>query len=327
MPDLDLRTLPKAHLHLHLEAAIRPATLAELGQRHGVRIPDTVGRNRSWAELVELYAAIVAVLRTEADLARLVDEVVADNAAEGVVWLEPTLFAPPYRAIFGDDHATVHAVSGMLQDACRRHGTAGGLVLIADRMLDPAEAVVQARVAADFAGVVVAFGLANYEVGYPGRLFREAFEVARLAGLQLVPHAGEMTGPEEVREALDVLGANRIAHGISAVEDASLVARLAREQICLDVCPSSNVDLGFAPSWESHPLKFLLEAGVPCSLNADDPAMIGVGILEEYKRCHVRLGLDIDKLARIARASVQFSAASDDHKRAVVQGIEQWAAA
>jgi adenosine deaminase len=141
-----------------------------------------------------------------------------------------------------------------------------------------------------------------------------------------VPHAGELEGPVSVRGALDVLGADRIQHGVRAVEDPELVRRLADVQVCLDVCPTSNVMLSVVPDLRSHPLPDLFAAGVPCSINADDPLLFGTGLLDEYELARRELGFDDADLARIATTSIDASGAPPDVKRRTRSRIGAWLA-
>jgi adenosine deaminase len=198
---------------------------------------------------------------------------------------------------------------------------------VADRTRDVAEAEELAQLAASRAeSGVVAFGLANDEVGHPPEPFAKAFRMATEAGLISAPHAGELVGAESVRGALDTLHARRIAHGVRAIEDPELVARLVAEQICLDVCPTSNLLLAVVPSLDAHPLKRLVEAGVRCTLNGDDPLLFGPGLLEEYQLARDVLDLTDDQLAFVARCSVQDSGAPAELIATAVTKIEEWAA-
>src|SRR5262249_49773768 len=156
--------------------------------------------------------------------------------------------------------------------------------------------------------------------------FAAAFEVARAAGLIAAPHAGELLGAASVRSALDVLGARRIAHGVRAIEDPSLIERLGTEEVCLDVCPTSNVQLSVTPSLEQHRLRALLDAGVAVSLNADDPVLFDCGLLGEYELAREVWGCDDATLARIARTSIQASGAPNSLKRAAAAEIDAWLA-
>lgn len=173
---------------------------------------------------------------------------------------------------------------------------------------------------------MVAFGLANDEAAAPPELFAEAFSIARAAGLLSTPHAGEHRGPDSVLGALDSLGADRIQHGVRAAEDPGLVGRLAHQQVCLDVCPTSNVQLLVVPDMGSHPLPELLRAGVPCSINADDPLLFTTGLLDEYELCRSALRCSDEALAACARASMEHSGAPAALKLSAGQGIDRWLA-
>jgi adenosine deaminase len=171
---------------------------------------------------------------------------------------------------------------------------------------------------------VVAFGLAGDEARYSPEPFAEAFTIARDAGLISAPHAGELAGPASVRAALDALGAQRIAHGVRAVEDPALLARLAAEGVVLDVCPTSNLALGVVESLSAHPLPMLLHAGVRCTLNADDPLLFGPGLLEEYATARTTLALTDHQLAATARTSIEASGAPHTIVEKAITLIGDW---
>ncbi|MBB1024423.1 adenosine deaminase family protein, partial [Dietzia sp. DQ12-76] len=151
----------------------------------------------------------------------------------------------------------------------------------------------------------------------------EAFAIAREAGLGVVPHAGELAGPEEVRSALG-LGVDRIQHGVRAVEDPRVVEELAASGVCLDVCPSSNVILGVYPTLAEHPLPTLLDAGVRCSIGADDPLLFGVDVVDEYVLAHEQMGIPEAGLAGCARASIDSSFAPADLKLDALARVDSW---
>ena len=318
-----LAPLPKAHLHLHLEGAMRPRTLAELCRSQGTALPVFSARYGTFADFQELYLVARHALRSVDLLVRLVDEVVADAADDGAVWIEPAVHLPGHRGLGSDAE-----ILDILVDAGRRASEATGVgvgwLLSCDRTLPPELALDQATLAAHAGDAVVSFGLANDEAAGVPEPFAPAFAVARAAGIISAPHAGEHGGPDSVRGALDALGADRIQHGVRAVEDAGLVTRLAQDRVCLDVCPTSNVSLSVVPTLEAHPLPTLLDAGVDCSINADDPLLFGAGLLDEYVLCRERLGLDDSALAACARTSVDYSGAPDDARAVARSAIDDW---
>ena len=320
----DLAALPKGHLHLHMEAAMRPGTLAELAAEHGVPVPE-IGAFGDFSAFEATYEATTGVLRREADVRRLLRELIEDARADGAWYVEPALYAPAHRERFGSDEEVVELVIDGLRAAGAELGVGVGLMIAGDRMTDPAECEEQARIAARHAGEgVVSFGLASDERGHPPRPFAEAFRIARAAGLISAPHAGELAGPESVEGALHALGADRVQHGVRAIESPDLIRNLAERGTCLDVCPTSNAALGVYPRIADHPLPDLLAAGVRCSLNADDPLLFGCGLLEEYEICRTEMGLGDAELAAIAAVSLEASGTSPELIRRGVAAIREW---
>lgn len=328
----DLRRLPKAHLHLHLDGALRPSTLAELTAERGLAPPvlPADGGPTTFAAFTEAITATHGLLADERALPRLVTEVVEDAAADGAVWIEVSVWPGVFGA--GADPSGGRWAEGWVElvldagrAAGRRLGVGFALMLAANRHEEPAAAVEVARLAGRFAPQgVVSFGLDGDEAAHPPSPFAPAFAVARASGLRCTPHAGELAGPASVAAALDELGADRIGHGVRAVEDPALVERLARAGTCLDVCPTSNVRLGVVPDLAHHPLPALLAAGVPCSINADDPLLFGCSLLGEYERGRHDLGLDDATLADVAATSIRASAAPADVVERARRDIEAW---
>ena len=323
-PSRDLASLPKGHLHLHLEAAIRPETLTAMGDEMGIVVP-MVNDFSDFTEFSQTYRGLLAVLSRAENLFRLIDEAVKDAAAQGVVYLELGVSPHFYAETFGSTQAALEAMLERAAVAGGHHNVAVGYMVTVDRTESVEVAVEYARLAARYAGQgVVSLGLANDERGYPAELFEEAFAIAKAAGLMSTPHAGELVGPESVRNAITALGADRILHGVRAIEDAELVAELAASGICLDVCPTSNLLLSVVPSLEEHPLIHLLDAGVRCSINADDPILFGPDILAEYELCREVLGLSDQQLAACALSSIECTAAPESVKTKAKADIEAW---
>lgn len=279
----------------------------------------------SFAAFMDTIAAAGQMLQTERNLRRVVREIVEDSAAQGAVWIEPSMWPGLLGGRLGPDEAAVDVVLDAGRAAAREYGVGFGLIIAANRDRGPDEAVSLARLAASrVQDGVVGLGLDGNEANHPPAPFSDAFRVARDSGLLAVPHAGELAGPDSVVDALDVLGADRILHGVRAVEDAEVVARLADTGTCLDVCPTSNVMLSVVTSLEEHPLSALMDQGVPCSVNADDPLLFATDLLDEYRRCRDSLQLTDFQLAAIARTSLEASAAPSDVIRESGRGIDRW---
>jgi aminodeoxyfutalosine deaminase len=152
---------------------------------------------------------------------------------------------------------------------------------------------------------VVALGLAGTEAGHPPEPFEPWFSRARAAGLHSVPHAGETAGPESIWGALRVLGAERLGHGVRAVEDEGLLEYLVEQRIPLEVCPTSNIRLGVYPSFEAHPLRRLVEAGAVVTINTDTPAVFGITLSDEFALLRTRFGLDCATIAKVASNAME----------------------
>jgi adenosine deaminase len=335
-PSRPLDRLPKAHLHLHFTGSMRHETLVELADLHGVRLPDALRESwpprlkatdeKGWFRFQRLYDAARSVLRTEADVRRLVFETLADEAAEGSGWLEIQVDPSGYAGRFGGITAFTDLVLDALQEASAATGVGVALVIAANRTRHPLDARTLARLAAQYAGRgVVGFGLSNDERRGRPEEFARAFGIARRAGLASVPHGGELCGPESVRGCLDALGATRIGHGIRVAEDPALVERIADARVPLEVCPSSNLALGVYPELAAIPLRKLFESGVQIALGADDPLLFGVRLTEQY-RLAAELGFNDAELAELARMSVRSSHAPDDVRAQLLAGIDAWLA-
>lgn len=271
-----------------------------------------------------LYFAACRVLTGPDELFRLFRELAEDAAASGAVWVEPHVDSGLHAGRLGTDDEVFDLFLAAAAAAEETTGVGVGLLVSADRTLDPAVGVEQARRAARHAGHgVVAFGLANDEA-YPPEPFADAFAIARSAGLIRAPHAGELGGPDSVRGALDALHADRLGHGVRAVEDPALVRRLADEDVCCDVCPSSNLRLGLYPSIERHPVGTLIDAGVPLTLNGDDPLMFGSSLVDEYRLVRDGWSLGDEAMAAIARTSIERSGLPDDRKHVAFNAIATW---
>ncbi len=332
-----LAALPKAHLHLHFTGAMRHATLVELAAGHGIRLPPALTDDwpprlrgtdeRGWFRFQRLYDTARSVLRTDADVRRLLTETAEDERAEGSRWLEIQVDPDGYAARFGGITAVTELVLDAAAQAAASTGVGIGVIIAANRTRHPLEARTLARLAAQYAGRgVTGFGLSNDERRGPARQFAPAFRIAERAGLLLVPHGGELAGPASVLACLDDLHADRIGHGVRAAEDPAAVKRLAAEGVTCEVCPSSNVALGIAPAPEQVPLRRLFEAGVPVALGADDPLLFGPRLLAQYQVARAVHGFTDAELADLARTSVTSSAAPGPVRAGLLSGIDAWLA-
>lgn len=333
-----LDQLPKAHLHLHLTGAMRHSTLVDLARTHRVHLPAALveewppelsgADERGWFRFQRLYDTARSVLRTPADMQRLLTEIAEDERAEGSRWLEIQIDPSGYAGRFGGLTPTVELVLAAAADATALTGVGIAVVIAANRTRHPLDARTLARLAVQYAGRgVTGFGLSNDERRGRAEDFAPAFRIAVRGGLLAVPHGGELVGPESVRACLDELHADRIGHGVLAAIDDGLVKRLASQAVTLEVCPSSNVALGIATRTRDVPVRRLFEAGVPIALGADDPLLFGSRLVAQYGIARRQHGFTDAELADLARMSVLGSAAPDAVRLDVLAGIDTWLAA
>lgn len=330
-----LPALPKAHLHLHFTGSMRHRTVVELAAAQGIRLPDALtsawppqlsaADEKGWFRFQRLYDIARSVVRSEAAVRRLVLEAAEDDAAEGSRWLELQVDPSGYAAAFSGITAFTELVLDAAAEATRATGVHVALIIAANRTRHPLDARTLARLAAQYADQgVVGFGLSNDERRGDARSFAAAFRIAQRAGLLAVPHAGELKGADSVWSCLDVLHADRLGHGVRAVEDPALVDHLGQAGTTLEVCPSSNVALGLYGGAEEVPLRGLFEAGVPLALGADDPLLFGSRLLEQYEVARTVHGFTDAWLAELARMSVRGSAAPDDARQTLLAEIDAW---
>ncbi|MGW5350684.1 adenosine deaminase [Streptomyces sp. NPDC004031] len=334
----DVRKLPKAHLHLHFTGSMRPATLLELADRHGVRLPDALTSGeppklratdeRGWFRFQRLYDAARSCLRTPDDIHRLVREAAQEDAADGSGWLEiqvdPTSYAPRLGGLI----PTLEVILDAVHTASRDTGVGMAVIVAANRMKHPLDARTLARLAVRYTDQgVVGFGLSNDERRGLARDFDRAFAIARDGGLLAAPHGGELAGPASVRDCLDDLHAQRVGHGVRAAEDPHLLRRLADTGVTCEVCPASNVALGVYDKPEDVPLRTLYDAGVPLALGADDPLLFGSRLAAQYEIARDVHGFTDAELAELARQSVRASRAPQEVRERLLGDIDAWAAA
>jgi aminodeoxyfutalosine deaminase len=327
--------LPKAELHVHHVGSASPRIVAELAARHEGNTPVPADpallakyfEFRDFAHFVEIYLSVVDLIRDPEDVRILTYEVARELARQQVRYAELTI--TPYSHVKRGMPAPVFCEA--IEDARVRAESELGIVLRwcfdipGEAGLPAAEETL--RIALDERpDGLVSFGLGGPEIGVPRPQFKPYFDKARAAGLRSVPHAGETTGPSTIWDAIRELGAERIGHGISAVHDPELLVYLAEHRIPLEVCPTSNVRTRAVPAIEEHPLRLLVDAGVPVTINSDDPPMFGTTLNDEYAVAAELLDLDEDGLRRLAKAAVDASFLPAEEKRRLAAEIDAYRA-
>ena len=328
--------LPKAELHVHHVGSASIRTVAELATRHEGSTsvpndPELLARYFDFTDFghfIKIYLSIVDLLRTPEDIWTLTHDVAHDLAAQNVRYAELTL--TPYTSIRAGIAA--EAFCEAVEDARRTAEEELDLTLRwcfdipGELGVEGADATIDTALRLRPDGLV-SFGLGGPEAGVPRQQFAPHFAQAQAAGLHSVPHAGESTGPETIWDSLRHLGAERIGHGIAAVLDPKLMEYLAAKGVVLEVCPTSNVRTRSVLSLAEHPLPALVEAGVPITINSDDPPMFDTTLNQEYEVARELLGLDDDGVADLARTAVRASFADDQVKVAILAEIDAYAGA
>jgi len=328
----DITTVPKVELHVHLNGSITEATASVLARRHGAdpdkalrlidgRYPD---HYLNFEGFLDTYLAANEFVRTPDDLELVASEFARAQAAQNIVYSE---------AIFT---AMIYVRNGMeptaMWAALRRGLVAAGpstrVALVVDAIRDfgrqEAEATLRLVEVAD--APIVGLGLTGIEDTVPIEEFLAFREEGRRLGLGFEVHAGEMGPPASIAASLDVLDADRIGHGVAAIRDPALLARLVRDRVVLDVCPSSNVALGLYPSLEAHPVAAFWHAGVNMTISSDDPAFFHTTLTDELRHVVRLAGLSRDDVAELQRRAARHSFASPEAKDGFLGEIEAWVA-
>ena len=324
-----LQEVPKAELHVHLEGSILPATLLTLAKRNNVALPVTTleemkqwFKYRNFRHFIEIYVAISSCLKTAEDYEQIVYEFGATMARQHIRYAEATFSACTHRYTLGIPHDVYF--TGLTRGRERAKQDFGVEInWIFDIVRDVAEGPGMSQRADYTLAVakesmhdgVVALGLGGLEVGYPPEWFAKWFEQGKAAGLHSIPHAGETEGPASIWGAIRALGAERIGHGVRAIEDPELVAYLAEKQIPLEVCPTSNIRLGVYPSLQEHPFPRLYEAGIPLTINSDDPPLFNTTLNDEVRLLSSAFHYDKDTVDEILLNGVRYSFLATERKQ------------
>jgi aminodeoxyfutalosine deaminase len=331
--DRDIETVPKVELHVHFGGSITEETAAALARRHGADPNEALslkdgrypGRYPEFRGFLDAYLAANQFIRTAEDLEFVAAEFARGQAAQNVIYSE-TIFT-----------ALIYTRNGMARDAMwgalRRGLAAGGsatrISIVVDAIRDfgkpEADATLALIKGAD--APIVGLGLTGIEGTMPVADFVPYAEAAHWVGMGLEVHAGEMGPPSSIEESLDVLRADRIGHGVASIRDRALFDRLVREQIPLDVCPSSNVGIGEFPALEAHPMVEFWRAGMNFNISSDDPPFFGITLTEELRNVVRVLGLSRDDLAELERRGARAAFAPPQVKADLLAQIDAWAAA
>jgi aminodeoxyfutalosine deaminase len=332
------QSLPKAELHVHLEGTMEPATVAALAKRHGDTIDERTVAARyatnDFSAFIEAYKWVTSYLRGPADYALAVRRMCEQMLVHNVIYAEVTLSVGVMLLRKQDVEANFFAI----REAAAPYESRGlNLQWIFDAVRqfgpDAAREVAQWAVKLRDAGVV-AFGMGGDELARPAAEFRDVYDYAGAGGLHRLVHAGEIGGPDSVRDAVEILSAQRIGHGIAAAADAQLMEMLAERSIGLEMCPTSNLRTGALAryigragvSMADHPLPKLVRAGIPVSVSTDDPAMFETTLAGEFNMLST-MGLAHHEVTRIAEGGFLGAFLPAAEKSALVQAFRAKVAA
>jgi adenosine deaminase len=321
---------PVAELHVHIEGTLETELLVTLARRNNVTLPSydpeklrELYRFTDLQSFLDIYYANLAVLRTEDDFYDLAMAYLTRARRAGVRRAE-IFFDPQTHLANGIPLAVVFGGLGRaLVDARRDLDISADLILCFLRHLGGEAALQTLEAAVPFLDQIIGVGLDSAEVGYPPSLFTEVFARAAVLGLHRVAHAGEEGGPDYVHEALDLLGVERVDHGIRAIEDPALVEILRERQVPLTVCPLSNVCLRATPSLSTHPLPAMLAAGLLVTISSDDPAYFGGYVDDNLAAVQREFMLDAHQMATLARNSFRAAFLPETEKRRYITAVDE----
>lgn len=333
-----LQDIPKVELHLHLETSLRLRRLAEeahpdrspfSGEPHLIAAP---GAFTGYDRLRRLrYAGragrIPDEVYTKGNITHITDDLLAAAAAQNLRYVEVRVGGRRGFAALGV-RGMLEAMAKAAEEAERRAGLRSAFLvtLVRERGPEEAEAIVtEAAACRDLR--VVGIDLAGDEANYPPAMFMRAVDKARAAGLGITVHAGEFTGPTSIWIAIHQLGAQRIGHGIRAVEDPELLTYLREHKVTLEICPTSNIRLGLAPSFADHPVRALLAAGVPVTVNSDDPMLLNTDITRELTTLQNAMNLSTDVVTTLILNAARAAFLPQDARQALELQVSQAPAA
>ncbi|WP_198972512.1 adenosine deaminase [Xylophilus sp. ASV27] len=328
LPDL-LRAMPKAELHIHIEGSLEPELIFALAGRNGVALPyasvESLRSAYAFTDLqsfLDIYYAGASVLLHEQDFYDMARAYFERAAADNVLRAE-LFFDPQTHTARGVSMQTViHGLHRACADAKADFGIDAELILCFLRHLSEEDAFATLEAALPLRDKFIGVGLDSSELGHPPEKFARVFARCRELGLRRVAHAGEEGPPAYIWSALDVLQVERIDHGVQAIHDAELMARLARERVPLTVCPLSNQKLCVFPDLAEHNLGALLDAGLAATVNSDDPAYFGGYMNDNFLQTFAATGLTAQHAYQLGRNAFEGSFASAEAKRGYMAQLE-----
>lgn len=329
---LFIKNLPKAELHVHIEGTMEPEQLMYFADRNNISLPSSLLTSEKkyafhdYASFIQAYLQATVVLNKEQDFYDLTLAYLKKVSQQGVLHVEIFFELQAYLDRGIAPEVIIHGLEAALEQGEKEFGITGFLILCFIRHLDESEALKQLELVKNRYKKIKAVGLAALEEGNPPSKFKRAFDRAREYGYHRVAHVAEAAhdGPAMIREAIGLLGVERIDHGIGCMKDPELVKELSAKKMPLTVCPLSNVILGFCKNMQEHPLKKMLNAGLAASLHSDDPAFFGGYIADNYQAAAKGLSLTCNDLITCSRNSLSASFLDEPLKKILYSKLEAY---
>ena len=328
-------SLPFIDLHRHLDGNIRLDTILDLGKKHGIVLPgDDIKSLRPFVQIteprpgvmafIEKFKYMIGVLADYDACRRVAYENIEDAYQEGIDYIElrfsPFFMAEPHNL---DPEGVVESVIEGIDQGCRNFDIQANLIGIISRTYGPDTGWRELESLLSFKDQITALDLAGDEVNFPGTLFVDHFKEGRDAGWHITVHAGEEAGPDSIWQAVEELGAERIGHGVSAIEDPQLMRYLAENQIGLESNLTSNLQTRVVESYAKHPLRKFLEEDILATINTDDPGISAIDLPYEYEQAAILAGLSANQIVQAQSNSIKVAFLSDEEKKALIGKVKR----
>jgi adenosine deaminase len=330
-----IQKLPKTDLHCHLDGSMRPETILEIAREENLQLSELSieqlkkmlvcgERVTSLPVFLKAFDITCSVMQTEKAIERITFELLEDAAAENVRYLEMRIHTG-FMLEKGLTHEqAIASVNKGINLARKKYDIEAGIIICAIRVFPPEKSAELAKIAVNMKSEgVIGFDLANAERGFPARDHKEAFDISAKGGLHNTVHAGEDEQSWSIEEAIDRCHAERIGHGRTLIEDEKLIEKVKMKNIFIEVCPSSNVQIGLTSDFSKHPIKALYEKGVKATLNTDNRLLTGINVSDEYLRCHRYLQMDTQSLKQIALNGFEGAFLDPEKKKNLIQKVQK----
>ncbi len=326
----EIELMPKVELHVHLEGAITPKTFFQLANKNQVKLPcENLGdwekyfQFKDFQHFIDVYGLAVSTIKKAEDFSTLIEQFFQYQESNNIIYSEVFLSASFIIQNFRNQEILEAIEFGIKQGESKHKNRIKLIPDISRHLPETQEQVLEFAIEGYKRGVFFGLGLGGMEVNYPPKLFRETFKEAKRNGLKVVAHAGEAAGSESIWGAIEELAVERIGHGIRSLEDDRLIKYLRESQIPIEVSPTSNYRLGIVTKDENHPIREMIESGLLCTINTDDPEMFSTNLSKEYKMLSLQ-GFSLEKLYQLNKNAIESSFLEVDEKMKLHQVLDKY---